>query len=443
MVYDIIIVGAGPSGLMAAKTAAEDGLKAVLMDTKKNIAKYTRPCCSMWILEPGFHNEDWSIKGDKIFFHRNDFVVKYKGKWVDLYRSTRFSPSGHTLVMGKSNTLIAKIPDKQVLCEGLLQECDYAGVDIRPACTGLEVKEDKDGVRLKVRHQAGSEWISGKWLIAADGVNSRITENLGYNKNRKMLSQTKVIYYHYAGVKTPYADSWNRFIGYGFNGVGGNLLRKVDHDGLSDIFEVHAHAKKSENVPQGEAIKRLISHPLLRDWFKDAELIRRMGCTWTLWEPIKTPARGRTILVGDAPSFQEVENQGALMCGFRAAKAVGQEMNGGPGIKGYNRFWQESFEFNDDKILWECCRGAWVQNLSNSQLDYLFKLAEGRLLDGNINHFKCGTVILNFFDSQMGRIKKERPDIVKSLKIFDRLTPQQAFMDPDRLPQKVKGDSNQ
>jgi flavin-dependent dehydrogenase len=443
MVFDIIVVGGGPAGLMATKTAAEYGLKVVLLDTKNNIARYTRPCRSMWILEPGFHNEAWSFKDDKIFFHRNDFVVKYKGKWVDLYRSTRFSPSGHTLIMGKRNFPIARVPDKQILCEGLLEECQLLGVDIRSASTGLEAKEEKDQVRLKIRHLGGCEWISGKWLLAADGVNSRITESLGFNKNRKMIFQTRLTLYHYAGVETPYADSWTRFIGYGFNGVGGSLLRKADRDGLSNVFEVHAHAKQGENINQGEAIKRLITHPLLDDWFKDAELVRKMGCTWTLWEPIKNPARGRTILVGDAPSFQEVENQGALMCGFRAVKAVEKEMNGEPGMKEYNNFWQESFEFNDDKVLRECCRGAWMRNLSNDQLDYLFKLAEGRLLDGYINHFKCGNVILNFFDSQLERIQKERPDIVKSLHIFNRLTPEQAFMDPNRLAGKVKGNSNQ
>lgn len=35
MKYDLIVVGGGPGGLMAAKTAAEDGLKVILVERKK------------------------------------------------------------------------------------------------------------------------------------------------------------------------------------------------------------------------------------------------------------------------------------------------------------------------------------------------------------------------------------------------------------------------
>ena len=39
MCYDLIVVGGGPAGLMAAKIAAEDGLRVILVERKKNIAK--------------------------------------------------------------------------------------------------------------------------------------------------------------------------------------------------------------------------------------------------------------------------------------------------------------------------------------------------------------------------------------------------------------------
>ncbi len=434
--FDVIIVGAGPAGLMAAKTAAEEGFKVVLLETKEHIARYTRPCCSMWILEPGFHNEGWSFEKDKIFYHRNDFVVPYKGGWVDLYRSVRISSGGHALTMGKRNRPIVKVIDKQKLLEGLLNEVEQLGVDIRPRTTGLEAREERDKVQVKIRHHDTQEWISGKWLLAADGVDSRITQSLGLNKNRKILFRTQITHYAYANVNSPYADAWTQFVGFGFNEVCGAMIRKPDQNGVKQIYEVLARPPEGVKLSQGESIKRLVSSPLLKDWFKDAELIRKIGCRWAIWEPIKEPARGRIILVGDAPSFQEAEIQGALMCGFRAVKALKMESGGEPGMEYYNRFWKEHFEFNDDHVLEECCQTFGMGNLKNDQFDYLFKLAEGKLLDGYVNHFTCGKVMLNFFYSQQEKIKKERPDIIEALTMVNRLSVEQAFKDPEAMNTK-------
>jgi flavin-dependent dehydrogenase len=42
--YDLIVAGGGPGGLMAAKTAAEDGLKVLLIERKKDLTKIHRAC---------------------------------------------------------------------------------------------------------------------------------------------------------------------------------------------------------------------------------------------------------------------------------------------------------------------------------------------------------------------------------------------------------------
>ncbi|MBW1895297.1 MAG: NAD(P)/FAD-dependent oxidoreductase [Deltaproteobacteria bacterium] len=43
--HDLIVVGAGPAGLMAAKTAGEEGLKVAVLERKKEITK-VRCCCA-------------------------------------------------------------------------------------------------------------------------------------------------------------------------------------------------------------------------------------------------------------------------------------------------------------------------------------------------------------------------------------------------------------
>ncbi len=40
--YDVVVVGAGPAGLMAAKAASENGLKVALLERKTNITKVRR-----------------------------------------------------------------------------------------------------------------------------------------------------------------------------------------------------------------------------------------------------------------------------------------------------------------------------------------------------------------------------------------------------------------
>ena len=42
---DLIVVGAGPAGLMAVKTAGEEGLKVAVLERKNDITKVRR-CCA-------------------------------------------------------------------------------------------------------------------------------------------------------------------------------------------------------------------------------------------------------------------------------------------------------------------------------------------------------------------------------------------------------------
>ena len=42
--YDVVIVGAGPAGLMAARAAGENGLTVALIDRKTDIPKIHRSC---------------------------------------------------------------------------------------------------------------------------------------------------------------------------------------------------------------------------------------------------------------------------------------------------------------------------------------------------------------------------------------------------------------
>jgi flavin-dependent dehydrogenase len=42
--YDLIVIGAGPAGLTAARTAGENGLNVALLERKTSIEKAERAC---------------------------------------------------------------------------------------------------------------------------------------------------------------------------------------------------------------------------------------------------------------------------------------------------------------------------------------------------------------------------------------------------------------
>ncbi|MDX1777866.1 MAG: NAD(P)/FAD-dependent oxidoreductase [Thermodesulfobacteriota bacterium] len=425
MSYDVIIAGAGPAGLTAAMTAVSEGLSVLLVETKENITRKTRPCCSMWLLEPGFHDEGWTFEDASITFHRNDFSIPYTGGIVDLYRSIRMSAQGNTLLMGKKLSPIGKVIDKEKLLEGLLEKIEKSRAEIRTRTTCLGVEEQKDGVRVLLRHLGKEEWVTGKYLLAADGVDSKVVQALGLNEKRKIIIRTPILHYYYADVQIPYGDAWVQFIGDGFNGVSGTLLHKPDTNGYSNVYEVGAVPPPKSGMGVKEAITRLLSHSIVKELLSGARLIKKMGCRWTLWDPILEPARSRVIIVGDAASFQEVENQGAIMCGYRAVKAVKGAEKGEDGFGQYNNFWQKSFEFNNPEILKNTWKAFIFGYLGNENLDYILSLTEGKMLDGYVNHFTCADVIFGFIKSQLPRIERERPDLAEKIKQFEHFSIEQ------------------
>jgi len=58
MTYDLIVIGAGPGGLMAARTAARDGLKVVLLEKRKDITNVRRYCSQLIRVGTGGFSSD-------------------------------------------------------------------------------------------------------------------------------------------------------------------------------------------------------------------------------------------------------------------------------------------------------------------------------------------------------------------------------------------------
>ena len=99
--YDLVIVGAGPAGLMAAKTAGENGLKTAILERKTNPAEITRACAMMFAIESDYYFAErmyYNEKNKKMIFPVNGFTVDYDGPKRNFYSMHFYSPDGKTRI---------------------------------------------------------------------------------------------------------------------------------------------------------------------------------------------------------------------------------------------------------------------------------------------------------------------------------------------------------
>ena len=101
--YDLIVVGAGPAGLMAAKTAAEQGLTVALLDRKKTITDINRACSMMIVTLTGkYLNDRVSIntRDNRLCFPAYGFSIPYDGKHQNFYSWSIYSYKGNKIQLG-------------------------------------------------------------------------------------------------------------------------------------------------------------------------------------------------------------------------------------------------------------------------------------------------------------------------------------------------------
>jgi len=105
--YDVVIVGAGPAGLMAARAAGEHGLKVALIDRKTDIPRIHRSC-------GGVIGVNHSVFGQRAVFHDElhkftfpiaGFSLPYAGPYQNVYGYHIYSPGGKRLELGDFSQL--------------------------------------------------------------------------------------------------------------------------------------------------------------------------------------------------------------------------------------------------------------------------------------------------------------------------------------------------
>lgn len=412
--YDLIVVGAGPAGLMAAKTAKQEGLKVLLVEQKKEIARVRRTCAEGLITRPNCDGETVTVEGEKIIFHSNDFSINYHGPWVEMKQSLYISPNGSKVVIERDETPVAKIFNKEVLLEELLSEVEKSGCEIENETMGIKAQNNKGEVIVILQSKGKQKEVRSRIAIAADGVNSHIVESLGLNKNRKLFGTPKLVSYFLEGVKPHFSNAFILFVGRGHGPVGYFMPKATRKTGDPPLFELAGTTE--------EALNRFLTKGIYSSWFKEAKVVRKTSAVLNFYTPILEPVVGNVMIVGDAASFIEVYVQGAIMYGFRAAKAAAKELKEGNGFTEYVNYWKTSYEYNRLEKMEEACRVALgLPTLEDKELDYLFALLEPQKIKSYYDEFTSYQVISAII-SHIPRIRGEHPDLARKIETLFNAT---------------------
>ena len=422
--YDLAIIGAGPSGLMAAKTAAAKGLKVMVIERREEISRVRRACCAHLILDDDYENEEVQVKDGCFIFTRNGFEVNYSGPTLDLVHKYFFSPKGHKIHFSHKNgkPFAAKF-NKGTLLKGIAEECGNLGVQFMLGAVAYNAQDSDRGVEVNVTSGGKRSVVAAKKCLDAGGVNAHITGSLCMNKERKLFSTALVNKFIIEGKKEYDPGDYNFYYGRVFHSNAAVIMDPSLYG--ENVFEVIIMG--SSNLLPSKIFDRVRNDSPLKPIFDGSKIIDVQGCSLRAYTSLQVPYKGNVLCCGDSAAFVEVEVQGGLMCGYHCGNAVVKELNGEEGFSEYARWWQKSFEFNSDDYLKVAQGYALVPYYSDDELDYLFSLVEDEVFEGTNSQYKTPKLYWPSILRHKEKIEKEQPELYEKIKRIDTMTLSSTF----------------
>ena len=166
--FDVAIIGAGLAGLQCARLLSRDGLKVLLVDRKPELSK--------------------AIHTTGIFVRRTleDFDIPEECLGPAVRHVTLHSPARRTLELSSPHDEF-RVGRMALLYQTFLEQSLQNGVEWMPGTRYVDYSSLKHDLVLRLDSNRSSRWVKARYIIGADGANSRVGRSLQLDSNREWI----------------------------------------------------------------------------------------------------------------------------------------------------------------------------------------------------------------------------------------------------------------
>ncbi|MHA1945660.1 MAG: NAD(P)/FAD-dependent oxidoreductase [Candidatus Hodarchaeales archaeon] len=310
---DVLIIGAGPAGIISAITCAKMGLDVILVDSKS------------------FDQIGNKVCGDGLFKSFTTFLEKELGikqphgsEVSDTFDSMVLRVAGIDLPIEGHGFMV----DRFLYGQRLLKEAIDLGIDVRADTRGVKAQIDGNSViGVIVEEKNGSQYfIKAKITIDSSGRNYQIRKTLPQNLFPNIETRMN---------KSDIAGSYREIIRVNEDHL---FQNKIFFEFRLDIpsggyFWIFTKGKRMLNVGIGwpmnvKSQKGMKSHlwDILKEYYSDYEVLAKGGYTIPMRYPLMNAVASGFIVAGDAAfhanPFSAEGHGSALVAGYYAGKTA-------------------------------------------------------------------------------------------------------------------------